>query len=330
MHTYAADGTYTVSLTITDDQGATDTSTETVTVTDTSSNTSGGFTETDLAPARGENLSYTVDVPAGATSLAVDISGGTGDADLVINFGSAPSRTNNDCIEQGAGNTHNCTVTNPSEGTWFIIVRGAQASSGVQLDAYWTAETTGNAAPSADYRFSSSDLETTFTDNSNDTDGNIASWDWDFGDGNSSSAQNPFHIYAADGSYGVTLTVTDDEGATDSSTQTVTVSSTGSTSGGFTETDVSPAGGENLSYTIDVPAGADSLVIDTSGGTGDVTLVVNFDSLPTRNNNDCIEQSAGNTHNCTITNPSEGTWYIIVRGQTASTDVQLDAYWFND
>ncbi|MBV1911912.1 MAG: PPC domain-containing protein [Kangiellaceae bacterium] len=124
-------------MTITDDQSATDFSTETITVAGSTGNNSGGFTETGLAPARGENLSYTIDVPVGATSLTVDTSAGTGNTDLVINFGSAPSRTNNDCIEQGAGNTHNCTITNPSEGTWFIIVRGAQASSGVQLDAYW-------------------------------------------------------------------------------------------------------------------------------------------------------------------------------------------------
>ena len=98
--------------------------------------TSGGFTET-VSPNGGQILSYTLDVPAGATSLEVDISGGTGNADLAINFGSTPSRNDNDCLETGAGNTHNCTITNPSEGTWFIIVRGASASTDVQLDAYW-------------------------------------------------------------------------------------------------------------------------------------------------------------------------------------------------
>ncbi len=327
---YAAAGSYTVSLTVTDDEGATNTDSQTVTVSEGGGTTTGGFTETNVSPAGGQNLSYTIDVPAGATSLEVDISGGTGNADLVINFGSTPTRTNNDCIEQGAGNTHNCTITNPSEGTWFIIVRGVQASSGVQLDAYWFAGPVANVAPTADFTFTSVDLETTFTDASSDSDGTVDTYSWDFGDGNTSSAQNPTNLYAAAGSYSVTLTVTDNEGATDSSTQTVTVSEGGGgTTGGFTETGLSPARGENLSYTIDVPAGATSLVIDTSGGTGDVDLVINFGSTPTRTNNDCIEQGAGNVHNCTITNPAEGTWFIIVRGAAASTDAQLDAYWFD-
>lgn len=328
-HSYAAAGTYSVNLTVTDNEGATNSSTQSVIVSD-GSVTTGGFTETGLAPAARQNLSYTIDVPAGATLLEVDTSGGTGNADLVINFGSAPTRNNNDCIQQGAGNTHNCTITNPDEGTWFIVVRGTTAASGVQLDAYWTAEAVGNIAPTADFSVTTADLEATFTDSSSDSDGSISSYSWDFGDGNSSTDANPVHNYAAAGTYSVSLTVTDNEGASDTETQSVTVTEAGGgNSGGFTETGLSPAQGQNLSYTIDVPAGATSLVVDTSGGTGNADLVINFGSAPTRTNNDCIQQGAGNTHNCTITNPDEGTWFIIVRGTAAASGVQLDAYWFD-
>ncbi len=48
---------------------------------------------------------------------------------------------------------------------------------------------------------------------SNDPDGSIIAYDWDFGDGNSSTAPNPSHIYAESGSFSVTLAVTDNEGA---------------------------------------------------------------------------------------------------------------------
>jgi len=329
-HSYAATGTYTVALTVTDDEGATDTSTQSISV-DDGSVTTGGFTETNVSPGAGENLSYTIDVPAGATALDIDTSGGTGNVTLVVNFGSTPTRNDNDCIEQGAGNDHSCSFTNPAEGTWFIIVRGAQASSGVQLDAYWTAGSIPNSAPTADFTFAATDLIVDFTDASSDSDGNIASWSWDFGDGNVSSAQNPSNTYASAGTYTVALTVTDNEGATDVSSQSVTVTEGGTgTSGGFTETGLSPAAGELISYTIDVPAGATSLEVDISGGTGNADLAINFGSTPSRSNNDCLQIAPGNNHNCTITNPSEGTWFIVVRGAQASTDVQLDAYWYSN
>ena len=59
---------------------------------------------------------------------------------------------------------------------------------------------------------------------SNDPDGSISSYAWDFGDGGSSSAANPSHSYAAAGSYSVSLTVADNNGASDSDSTTATIS----------------------------------------------------------------------------------------------------------
>jgi PKD repeat protein len=81
-----------------------------------------------------------------------------------------------------------------------------------------------NIAPKANFSFSTADLTASFTDLSSDSDGSVVSWSWDFGDGNTSSAQNPSHTYAAAGSYTVTLIVTDDGDATDTATRTVDVS----------------------------------------------------------------------------------------------------------
>ena len=53
--------------------------------------------------------------------------------------------------------------------------------------------------------------------------GNIVSRHWDFGDGSTSTEQNPTHTYADYGIYNVTLTVTDANGNTDSITRTVNV-----------------------------------------------------------------------------------------------------------
>ena len=80
-----------------------------------------------------------------------------------------------------------------------------------------------NQRPTAAFTESIDVLTVTFTDTSTDNDGSIVNRDWDFGDGNTSTEQNPANVYAASGTYTVTLTVIDDGGATDSTSHDVTV-----------------------------------------------------------------------------------------------------------
>lgn len=65
--------------------------------------------------------------------------------------------------------------------------------------------------------------EITFTDDSGDSDGSIASWLWDFGDGNTSEEQNPTHTFAEQGEFTVKLIVTDNDNNTGEYTMNLTV-----------------------------------------------------------------------------------------------------------
>ena len=117
----------------------------------------------------------------------------------------------------------------PKTADLFIEHNGLNADQTVSLTGEGIEEG-GNAAPTAAFSVATSELEATMTDASTDTDGSVVSWSWDFGDGNSSTEQNPVHTFATSGTYTVSLTVTDDLGATDTASESVTVSD-GSTAG---------------------------------------------------------------------------------------------------
>ena len=185
-----------------------------------------------------------------------------------------------------------------------------------------------NTAPVADFDVSVDGLVASFTDASGDDDGSIVSRSWDFGDGAASSEANPSHAYTAAGAYDVTLTVTDDDGATDSKTMAVTVSGGDTGGGGELEkgvprTGLSGAAGESLAFTMDVPAGASNLVFTMSGGSGDADLYVRFGSAPTDSAYDCRPYKYGNEESCSFAAPSAGTWHVRIKAYSAFSGISL-------
>lgn len=73
--------------------------------------------------------------------------------------------------------------------------------------------TAGNVAPTADFTTKIRGKRVQFSDQSSDSDGRIVSWHWQFGDGETSTEQNPSHRYRKPGRYSVVFRVEDERGA---------------------------------------------------------------------------------------------------------------------
>ncbi|WP_448546982.1 collagenase [Thalassotalea fusca] len=176
-----------------------------------------------------------------------------------------------------------------------------------------------NAALNTDINFSSA--------GSSDSDGSIVSYDWNFGDGGSSTEANPTYQYNNAGSYTATLTVTDDGGLTATSNAAVTITDN---SGNSLQNGVSLAiaGDQNSEtiYTLTVPEGASELSFQIAGGTGDADLYVMYGQAPTRTEFDCRPYKTGNEETCTITTVQAGTYYVMVRGYNSYETNLLASY----
>jgi PKD repeat protein len=205
-HTYAGDGRFTVTLTVTDDAGDTGS--------DTSRATIGVGNQTPVAAAGGPYNGMVNEPVAFDGSSSSDPDGSIVAWDW--DFGDGNTGTGEMPTHSYAeGGTYNVTLTVTDD-------MGAQDSAGATA-----AIGLGNQAPIADaggpYTGTVNESVTFDGSGSSDPDGSIVAWDWDFGDGNTGTGETPTHTYAGDGSFTLTLTVTDDAGDIEIDTTTVTI-----------------------------------------------------------------------------------------------------------
>lgn len=88
---------------------------------------------TNLSGTRRNWDRYTWTIPEGVTRMTIQTSGGSGDADLYVKFGSQPETSSFDCRPYQNGNNEVCTFDAPASGTWHIGIRAYSSYSGVTL-----------------------------------------------------------------------------------------------------------------------------------------------------------------------------------------------------
>ena len=200
LHTYDTAGTYTATLTVTGTHGCVDRESVVITASDSPVITVSATPTSCCAP------------------LQVDFTGS-------VSGGVAPYTYNWDLGDGDTSNLPNPTHVYSTGGVYDVtlsVTDSAGCSSTVVKPEYITAH-----QASAAFHMNHSDgcvpLTVDLSDDSTALVGTISSWYWDFGDGGTSTAQNPSHTYTAPGVYQVTLTVTDSHGCVSTHEANVTV-----------------------------------------------------------------------------------------------------------
>jgi len=255
-HQYTSTGTYQVTLTVTDNQGATDTTNQTITVTTDSgsnpiANIEASCTELTCqldgskSTDDGSIVSYSWNLGDGNLNTSTQLThqysqSGSYQVSLTVTDNEGFDNTSYKTLVVSTGN-NDC----PNKENWNINASYALGdevvyennlyeaiwwSTGARPDVYtnvWQhqqacGDTPPPQTPIAGFDFSINKLQVQFSDQSLDDQG-IVSHSWAFGDGATSQQQNPQHTYTADGSYQVSLTVIDNDDLSNTIVKTVTV-----------------------------------------------------------------------------------------------------------
>ena len=207
VHTYANPGTYSVCLTTTNLlTGCTTVSCNPVSV---SGPPACNATFTALNNGTSNALTFTSNYSTSSATYSWDFDDGTTGTGAVITHSYSSPGTYNVCL----------TITDPTNNCTATSCNNVTINAGPGCQASFTYNISPVFFPSV-----------SFTDVSG---GNPTSWLWVFGDGDSSTLQNPVHTYAQAGTYNVCLSIATANGCTATTCNLVTISSTGSNCNAF-------------------------------------------------------------------------------------------------
>jgi len=210
-HTYAATGSYDVTLTVTDNSGNTDSATLTI----------------NIAASNVPPVAVISGPSNGTEGIAVSFNGsGSSDADGTIvsydwNFGDGSAGSGETVSHTYVAGTYTVTLTVTDD-------MGATGEATMNISITAPTEPQPPIADAGGPYMANVGASVQFDGSgSMDPDGTITSYSWDFDDGSApGTGVGPVHVYTASGTYIVVLTVTDDQGLTGTSQTTVEISDT--------------------------------------------------------------------------------------------------------
>ena len=218
-HAYATPGPKTVTLTVANSSGTTNSAGRTVTV---AAALTASFTFSPGSPAAGQTVQFTDASTGSPTSWSWNF--GDGSTSALRNpghaFATPGTRTVTLTVANGSGATNSVSRT--------VTVAAALAAS----------FTYSPGSPTAGQTVQFTDAST----------GSPTSWSWNFGDGSTSAVRNPSHAFAAGGSYTVTLTASN-AASSSSATRTVLVTGASGVVAAFSVSPAAPVEGQAVQFT---------------------------------------------------------------------------------
>jgi PKD repeat protein len=209
-HAYSSEGIYIVTLTLTDNDEIADIATKIITVMPKPLPPEASFTFSPASPEVGQTVTFDASNSSDSDGTILNYSWSFGDGEIENQTG-------------GVTTIHSYT----SDGSYNVTLT-------VTDDDLLTNTTTKpitvspppKEAPEASFTYSLLDPEANETitfdaSGSSDPDGTISNYFWDFGDGTTGAGITATHSYTLDGTYTVTLTVTDNDALTDTNTKTI-------------------------------------------------------------------------------------------------------------
>ncbi len=288
---------------------------------------------------------FFIDIPSGQASLDIQLQGGSGNADIYVQRGTAPSLSNYDHRTNDGGSNDVLTIPSPQAGRWFILLYADSQFSGLQLIAEYEAAVVNTHAIRLTGNLDFGEIRV------NDrisrelvihNDGNVpltvsglqlssgfsGSWSGVIQPGDSRSTNIQFQPIREGLNTGSVMVLSN---AT-SGISTATLRGVGIADSAPLELEngVPLAGldgqvSSERRYLIEVPPNATLLTLEIFGGEGDTDLYLRHGAPPTLSIFDYRPYLSGSDESVTIQSPESGIWYILLHGYTAYSGLSIRA-----